>query len=190
MIDECNYDGTCTDKTMLYKAAHFNFSVSDYNENTTVERIFYQGQTYEQYTGFMLGLVNGQKDSYAFTQGIDMWELPGANYEIRYDSSAKTYTYEVKLPMVQTNILSDQIALSASVGSHYTGAESANRFNLTTGAATCGGPGNWAHLNNALVFELSPNPPTGDAPLAATVIAALCSAAGAAALMAARRRRA
>lgn len=77
----------------------------------------------------MLGLVNGQKDSYAFTQGIDMWELPGANYEIRYDSSAKTYTYEVKLPMVQTNILSDQIALSASVGSHYTGAESANRFN-------------------------------------------------------------
>ena len=190
VIDECNYDGTCTDKTMLYKAAHFNFSVSDYNENTTVERIFYQGQTYEQYTGFMLGLVNGQKDSYAFTQGIDMWELPGANYEIRYDSSAKTYTYEVKLPMVQTNILSDQIALSASVGSHYTGAESANRFNLTTGAATCGGPGNWAHLNNALVFELSPNPPTGDVPLAAAVIAALCSAAGAAALMAARRRRA
>ena len=189
VIDECNYDGTCTDKTMLYKAAHFNFSVSDYNESTTVERIFYQGQTYEQYTGFMLGLVNGQKDSYAFTQGIDMWELPGANYEIRYDSSAKTYTYEVKLPMVQTNILSDQIALSASVGSHYTGAESANRFNLTTGAAICGGPGNWAHLNNALVFELSPNPPTGDAPLAAAVIAALCSAAGAAALMAARRRR-
>ncbi len=40
MIDECNYDGTCTDKTMLYKAAHFNFSVSDYNESTTVERIF------------------------------------------------------------------------------------------------------------------------------------------------------
>ena len=50
-----------------YKAAHFNFSVSNYNENTTVERIVFQGQTYEQYTGFMFGFVNGQKTSYAFT---------------------------------------------------------------------------------------------------------------------------
>lgn len=190
VIDECEYDGTCTDKSMLYKAAHFNFSVSNYNENTTVERIVFQGQTYEQYTGFMFGFVNGQKTSYAFTQGIDLWELPGANYEIRYDPIQKTYTYEVKLPMVQTNILTDRIALSASVGSHYTGGEATNRFNLTTGAATCGGPGNWAHLNNALVFELSPNPPTGDAPLTATLAAAVLSAAGAAALLLRKRNRA
>ena len=87
-------------------------------------------------------------------------------------------------------ILTDRIALSASVGSHYTGGEATNRFNLTTGAATCGGPGNWAHLNNALVFELSPNPPTGDAPLTATLAAAVLSAAGAAALLLRKRNRA
>ena len=92
--------------------------------------------------------------------------------------------------MVQTNIRTDRIALSASVGSHYTGGEATNRFNLTTGAATCGGPGNWAHLNNALVFELSPNPPTGDAPLTATLAAAVLSAAGAAALLLRKRNRA
>lgn len=57
-----------------------------------------------------------------------------------YDPEARTYTYEVPHPLCQNDITSSTIALSASVGAPYTGGDAANRYNITTGAATCGGP--------------------------------------------------
>ena len=161
-IDECDLDETCTNVSDLYKSAHFIFSVSGYDKDHTVKIIPFEGQDYEQYTGFMMGLVNGEKASYTFTQGHAAWELPAEDYAIVYDPEARTYTYEVRIPFVKTNITSSTIALSASVGAPYTGGDAANRYNITTGAATCGGPANWAHKDNALVIHLLTNPETGD----------------------------
>lgn len=162
-LDEADLDTTCKNVSELYKAAHFNFSVSGYDETNTVKRIPFEGKDYEQYTGFMMGLVNGKPASYTFTQGHAAWELPAEDYAIKYDEATRTYTYEARIPFAKMNVTTDKVAISASIGAPYTKGDGANRYNLTTGSATCGGAGNWAHLNNALVFRLLTNPNTGDA---------------------------
>ncbi len=177
-INECDYDDTCTDPSLLYKSAHFNFSISGYDEETTVKRIEFEGDMYEQYTGFMMGLVNGKPGSYTFTQGHTAWELPADDYMITYDEETRTYTYEVRIPFSLMNVTSDKVAISASIGSSYTGGDAANRYNLTIGSATCGGANNWAHLNNAMVFTLSTIPNTGDMDVLTVVAIVAVSALG------------
>ncbi len=189
-LDKCMLDETCTNVSELYKSAHFNFTVSNWNNDTTVERIPFEGDDYEQYTGFMFGLVNGKKASYTFTQGLAAWELPAEYYEIKYDEATRTYTYEAKIPFDKTNIVSDKIAFSASIGAPYTGGDAANRYNFTTGASTCGGAYNWAHLNNALAITLPVIPNTSDNMNAFAVIAVMLSSVTVLAVTANRKRKA
>ena len=186
-IDECDLDETCTNVSDLYKSAHFMFTVSGYDADHTVKVISFEGQDYEQYTGFMMGLVNGKKASYPSIQGHEAWELPDEDYAVVYDPAARTYTYEVRIPFVKTNITSSTIALSANVGAPYSGGDAANRYNITTGAATCGGPENWAHKDNALVIHLLTNPETGD-PVAAAAVGLAAAALALCGLCLVRRR--
>lgn len=65
-----------------------------------------------------------------------------------YDAASETYTYELKVPMNRTNInLHDglDIALSASIAQQRVGTAFANVYQIATGYAFCGGPGNMAH---------------------------------------------
>ena len=70
VLDKCALDTSCTDPGQPWKAAHFGFSISCYDENTTMPRITFQDQAYEQYTSFMIGFVNGTKAVRTYTQGI------------------------------------------------------------------------------------------------------------------------
>ncbi len=108
VLDKCALDTSCTDPGQLWKAAHFGFSVSQYSESTTVQRVEYNGQNYEQYTSFMIGLVNGTKTAVCSTQGMDAWDLPADHYAVAFDAQAGTYTYEVKLPFERTIFNSTQ----------------------------------------------------------------------------------
>ena len=143
---------------MRQELPHFGFTLSKYDANTTMPRITYQGQAYEQYNSFIMGFVNGTKAARNDTQGIVAWDLPDDYYAVAFDAQTGTYTYEVKIPYGRTNIdlaVSRDIALSVSAGQNYTGGAGTNRYNITTGYANSGGPANFAHQNNALKVTLN-----------------------------------
>ncbi len=140
----------CTDASLLWQNAHFGFDIAKYDSATTVPRIEFEGNQYEQYTGFWLGFVNGQPTATVRTQGIDAWELPAENFAIQYDEAAETITYEVKLPVSKTNIDLDEtrdVALSVSAAGPFSSNlydpanPGANRYNITTGVAGAQAPG-------------------------------------------------
>ncbi len=191
VMDECDYDDSCTDGAMLYKAPHFEFTFSQYDEEFTVKRIEFQDEIYEQYTGFMLGIVNGKPHAGIKTQGIDYLELGAENFSIKYDPATRTYTYEARVPFSNTNIdikNNAKIALSISAAMHYTGGDGANRYVLTSGSAFSGGAGNFSHLDNALVMNLNLNPNTGDMDVWMIAMAAVVAAVGMGTVLILRRR--
>ncbi len=168
-IDECDFDETCTDPAKLYAAAHFGFSVSGYDKENTYKHIPFEGDEYEQFTGFMMGFVNGKKASTSNTMGHERWDLPDEDYAVFYDPETRTYTYECRIPFSKTNITSSEIAISASIGCPYTGGvdqngvPGTNRYNITTGYAMAKCiAGDFSHKDNALHLNLAIVPDTGD----------------------------
>ncbi len=158
-LTKAQMDTGCTSAGEIWQYANFGFSVSGYDKDSTVKVIEFEGDKYEQYTSFCLGFVNGKPAAQCKTQGIDPWELPAENYAVAYDAASEAYTYELKVPMNRTNInLHDglDIALSASIAQQRVGTAFANVYQIATGYAFCGGPGNMAHKDgNALRITLN-----------------------------------
>ncbi len=157
-IDENSYG------TNLWQFQNFTFTIST-SMGAGVPAIDFEGQNYEQYTGFRLGLLaNGSTACEILTQGIDAVALTEDQYKIVFDEANKTLTYEVAVPYGLTNIdlaNSTSMAFSAVLPLQYAsngvdaGVNGANRFLIGTAAAFCGGAGNYAHNGQTVIITLN-----------------------------------
>ncbi len=148
----------------LWQCQNFTFTFST-SMNNGVPAIDFEGQNYEQYTGFRIGmLADGSCKTEVLTQGIDALDLTDSLYKVVYDEANKTMTYEVAVPYVGfTNVdlnNSTSLALSAVISLPFAsnGADAvngSNRFLIGTGAAFCGGPGNYAHNDQTIIVTLN-----------------------------------
>ena len=190
-IDHCTFDESCTDSGKLYAAAGFQFSIARWDEDFTVPAITFEGQEYEQYTCVKMGFVNGKPVVVNNTQGIDMFEIPEEDFAVVFDAETGTYRYEIRIPFKYTNITGTDVAFSANITQNFSGqGDGANRYLFTTGAAFCGGPGNYSHEDNALHLTLTtaPNPGTGDAFVPSVAVIAAFAAAASVVCLILRRR--
>ncbi len=101
------------------------------------------------------------------TQGKGGKELfAGSDYQIRYDSKARTMTYEVAVPLntVYTNIYindSTDIVFSAVIALNYENnfvsatKNGSNRFLVGTATMLKGGPRNYAHAGHSITIKLN-----------------------------------
>ena len=155
---------THSDGSWLWQHQNFTFTIGTPMGTgyTTVE---YEGQTYEQYTGYRIGLLNnGVEAIETFTLGIDAKDLNTNQYKVVYDEANKTMTYEVAVPYSLTTIdlnKSNSMALSAVIPFQYASnvvsnsTDGASRFVIGTGAAFCGGPENFAHNGQTIIVTLN-----------------------------------
>ena len=126
----------CPSAGDLWGYAHFGFNIGQYTEGTLVPQIEAGGMMHDQWTGYFFGMVNGAKGQLAQAHGLDPKELPAENYEIKYDATAKTWTYEVILPMSYTNIdleKSQDIAISFDMADGKLVDNGGNRYHITQG---------------------------------------------------------
>ncbi len=103
-----------------WKQANFGIMFSRYTPGTTVPRIEFNGETYEQYTHYDYYLLaGGTALAVTANEGLDWIDQVSADYQITYDEATQTLTYEVRIPHKVTNIAAlgagDQVAVSASV---------------------------------------------------------------------------
>ncbi len=135
MDNAVDNNAACPDAGSLWGYAHFAFNIAQYTEGTVSPQIDFESQKHDAFTGFFFGMVNGAKSQAVTTHGMGAVDLAAENYEIKYDAEAKTWTYEVILPLSMTNInleASQDIAVSFDVcdGKDASGA---NRYLITKG---------------------------------------------------------
>lgn len=125
----------------LWAHAHMAFTLSAYDAATTVPRITFQGQTYEQYGYWMIGLLGGTtKAMESKSQGMDTYNLQSSEYAVAYHAATSTYVYEVAVPWSATNIDPDEhsaVVLSVDLADAYT-TTSGNRYLICPGRAAGG----------------------------------------------------
>ncbi len=162
-LDVSDLDTTSTTATLgqMTLSAHMNFTIAQYNEDTTVPRTVFNEQEHESFTRVTMGLLNGTDPTCLVSaQGFSVAAAEAGDYSITYDAKTRTYTYEVRVPFSKTNIdptADMDMALSMSIGCTKNTAASAftNRYLITSAALTAGGAGNFAHQDNALKFTLN-----------------------------------
>ncbi len=145
-----------------WKQANFGIMFSRYTPGTTIPRIEYQGQIYEQYTHYDYYLLsNGTQEAVTANEGLDWIEQNPSDYKIVYDEAERTLTYEVRIPYNVTNIASltsgDQVAVSAAIRLPYaTGSASSGGAVLLFGSAVHAerGPGKTPMHNGCAVLTL------------------------------------
>ncbi len=117
------------------------FTLSAYDASTTVPRITYQGETYEQYGYWMVGLLNGTaKAMESKSQGMDTYSLQDSEYAVSYSAAAGKYAYEVAVPWSATNIdpeTHSAVVLSVDLADAYT-TTSGNRYLISPAAQQAG----------------------------------------------------
>ena len=115
------------------------FTLSAYDASTTVPRITYQGETYEQYGYWMVGLLNGTaKAMESKSQGMDTYSLQDSEYAVSYSAAAGKYAYEVAVPWSATNIdpeTHSAVVLSVDLADAYTTTKRQPLPDLPGGAA-------------------------------------------------------
>ena len=150
----------------LWKYANFAFTIAAKNDETTIPRIEYQGDQYEQFTGYRLAMLRDGTTQRSFlTLGIDPVTLTeGQDYAIRYDESARTMTYEIVVPYSTTNIklsegntvmFSMMVALPYSTNGQSARTNGGSRFLLGTAVAFCGGANNFVHPGQCVEIRLN-----------------------------------
>lgn len=162
-LDHTGAPDTCDNAADLWKNAHFGVRLSRKDADTTVPRFEFGGDTYEQFTGYMLGIVNGAPVAVDTCQGITP-HTPDS-YAVSYNAETQTISYELVIPYSRTNIdpvssreivATFSIANPASRNNNFNeDAKFGNRLNITTGYATAGGAGNFAMPGNVLPFTLN-----------------------------------
>ena len=79
-------DTGCTGTGDMWTHASLAFTLSAYDASTTVPRITFEGQEYEQYSYWAVGLVGGTtKANFGLAQGRTPADLADSEYAITYD---------------------------------------------------------------------------------------------------------
>lgn len=102
----------------LHQHAHFCFSMATYYEDTVVYRKLFQGDPYEYFGCWAIGMVDGRKQCRPRTQGGSNVALPESDYAVNYDAATRTYIYEVRVKegLSQADLLkNNKIVMSFSV---------------------------------------------------------------------------
>jgi len=157
-----------SDGTNLWQHENFTFTLSYSVEGTNVPHIDFDGKQWEQYTGYRIGMLgDGTTRCEALTQGLDPIDLyEGSDYVVKYDEANKTMTYEVAIPFsngyTNMNIESTvYTSFSAVIPFNFDSngvdgsVNGANRILIGTGAAFCGGAGNFAHAGQSAIVLLN-----------------------------------
>ncbi len=116
---------------------HFAFTIGAYYEDTMVQRTIFQSQEYERYTAYGIGFVNGEAALVAKAQGITTTNHLPVEYAAAYDAAARTYTYEVRVPLFNTNIDVNKnpvVVMSFDVGDAGAGSTAGNRYLIARAA--------------------------------------------------------
>ena len=116
--------------TSAWKYPLFWFTLSEWDDNTTVKRV----NGTEQYTSYRF---NFAEPSVCMTMSQNIAgniALSDEDWKVVYDASTRTYTYEARIPLSATNIRyteSLDVAFSAQVGTSLFAADKENdRYNL------------------------------------------------------------
>ena len=133
-----DYDDAAKSVKELTNHPHFGFSIATYDKNTVVPWARHAGKVYEKYGHFMVGLVDGRKASDSKTSGMDIVLLKTDDYEASYDKATRTYTYEAKVPIKNTELnLIDRTdaVMSFDIGDAMHDNIAGNRYLISMGAS-------------------------------------------------------
>lgn len=133
-------------------------TLSRYNPYTTVTRV--NGK--EQFSSYRIGWnTGGEIKATVSANQLGSFTLSDSDWAVRYDAVAKTYTYELRVPLSTTNINiyeTSQIAASIQIGDSSYGADGNNCYNIGgAGAANrhqADTAGNYPHLGQAMKLNL------------------------------------
>ena len=124
-------------RTDVQKHAHFGFTIGYYVDDTVVPIKPYQNKDYEHYTHYVISTVEGKKWCASYSLGMTVVKLTDDEYNFTYNSATRTYTYEVKVPIKNTELnLNDRTdaVMSFDVGDAMQGETSGNRYMISKGA--------------------------------------------------------
>lgn len=155
-----------TDMTS-WRLMSFGFSFSKWEPWSCVEIKNTDGVESEVYSAYRLQLLqDGRLKDTVLSQGTSKWNLyRGYEYQIQYDVTTHSITYEVIVPYAYTNLdlgKSNEMAFSALIalnrdGNTVNGSRSgSNRFLIGTGMANAGA-GKISHRANCIRIQLATN---------------------------------
>ena len=124
-------DFTCEEPGMMWSHPHFCFTMCPLDKGIVCPVIEFEKELYEQYGCYTIGFVNGQPTQVCTTQGLPTVDLSRDMYDATYDEATRTYTYEVAVPVMYTNVnfmQSSNIAMGIVVGDAFNGGDGANRY--------------------------------------------------------------
>lgn len=150
-----------------WKLMGFAFSFSKWMDGSGVEVKTTDAGTDEVYTSYRLHLLaNGQLKDSVYNLGLVKWNLSrGYEYQIKYDVTTHSLTYEVIVPYKYTNLeitKGNEIAFSAVIALNRDGntvsasKNGSNRFLIGTGNAHAG-KGKFSHKDNCIRIKLATN---------------------------------
>lgn len=134
-----DYDagGDSKARTDVQKHAHFGFTIAYYVDDTVIPIKPYQNKDYEHYTHYVMSTVEGEKWSASYSLGMTVVKLEDDQYNFTYNHATRTYTYEVKVPVANTELNWDtrtDAVMSFDVGDAMQGETSGNRYIISKGA--------------------------------------------------------
>lgn len=153
--------------TTSWRLMSFGFSFSKWEPWSCVEIKNTDGVESEVYSAYRLQLLqDGRLKDTVLSQGTSKWNLyRGYEYQIKYDVTTHSITYEVIVPYAYTNLdlsKSNEMAFSALIslnrdGNTVNGAKNgSNRFLIGTGTANAGA-GKISHRANCIRIQLATN---------------------------------
>ena len=126
------------DRTEVQKHAHFGFTIGYYVDGTVIPIKTYKNDDYEHYVHYVMANVDGEKWHTSYSLGMTVVKLTDDQYNFAYDMATRTYTYEVKVPIKNTELnLTDRTdaVMSFDIGDAIKGETSGNRYLISKGAS-------------------------------------------------------
>ncbi len=159
-VDHTDFD---TSDMSAYARAHFFISIGRHDEETGMERIVSQRKTYERFSLLKLYFDAKGQAVFAITNsGMDFLATTDCDYAIAYDEEARTYTYEIRIPLSKTTLRfgnNDQMQVCFTASPAYISGEAATRYNIGGTGTSFGNTkaGNFAHTGKSMTVKLNPN---------------------------------
>jgi hypothetical protein len=153
----------CTLDGLMYEKAHMYLTVGRYDENTDMERITSRDKTYERCVIYRLGFDGTTPTVLANGIKVDRVSIAEDDWAIRYDAQARTYTYELRVPIAGTTLRYGNdnkmcVSIAVSDARHST-EKIANVYNIGgTGASYASTQANnFAHTGKSMMLKLNDN---------------------------------
>jgi hypothetical protein len=153
----------CTLDGLMYEKAHMYLTVGRYDKNTDMERITSRDKTYERCVIYRLGFDGTTPMAMANGIKVDRVSIAEDDWAIRYDAQARTYTYELRVPIAGTTLRYGNdnkmcVSIAVSDARHST-EKIANVYNIGGTGASYAGPqaNNFAHTDKSMMLKLNDN---------------------------------